>query len=168
PPKPVAKKPPIAISPQQVIAELERHILVDGFKLVFDPQKSRGSRFVDAATGRELIDLYSFYASQPVGFNHPYFDRPEVQADLLAAAKVKVANADVYTVQFATFVNTFARVVGLKSLERYFFIEGGAVAVENAVKAAMDWKVRKNIAAGRGERGTEIIHFQNAFHGRTG
>ena len=73
---------------------------------------------------------------------------PEVKADLLAAAKVKVANADVYTVQYATFVQTFARVVGLPPLERYFFIEGGALAVENALKAAMDWKVRKNLAAG--------------------
>ncbi len=158
----------LPVPPREVIAELEKHILVDGFKMVFDPEKSRGSRFVDAATGREFIDFYGFYASQPVGFNHPYFDRPEVQADLLTAAKVKVANPDVYTVQFATFVQTFARVVGVPSLERYFFIEGGAIAVENALKAAMDWKVRKNLAAGLGERGTEIIHFERAFHGRSG
>src|SRR5206468_5588494 len=123
--KPAAKQPRATIPPQQVIAELEEHILVDGFKLVFDLEKSRGSCFVDAATGRELIDLYSFYASQPIGFNHPWFDRPEVQSDLLAAAKVKVANADVYTVQFAEFVKTFARVMALKGMERFFFIEGG-------------------------------------------
>jgi L-lysine 6-transaminase len=42
------------------------------------------------------------------------------------------------------------------------------LAVENALKAAMDWKVRKNLAAGRGERGTEILHFERAFHGRSG
>src|SRR5437879_1101599 len=157
-----------AVRPQEVIAEIEKHVLVDGFKLVFDPEKSRGSRFVDAATGRELLDLYSFYASQPVGFNHPHFKRPEVQADLLAAASVKVANADVYTVQYATFIQTFARVVGRPPLDRYFFIEGGSVAVENALKAAMDWKVRKNLAAGHGPRGTEILHFEGAFHGRSG
>src|SRR5439155_26091952 len=77
-------------------------------------------------------------------------------------------NADVYSVQYATFVQTFARVMGLPPMERYFFIDGGALAVENALKAAMDWKVRKNLAAGRGECGTEIIHFERAFHGRTG
>src|SRR5438477_8864476 len=157
-----------AVAPTEAVAELEKHLLVDGFKLVFDTEKSRGSRFVDAATGRELIDLYGFYASQPIGFNHPYFERPEVQADLLTAAKVKVSNADIYTVQYAMFVQTFARVVGLPPLDRYFFIEGGALAVENALKAAMDWKVRKNLAAGRGERGTEILHFERAFHGRSG
>src|SRR3954468_9807642 len=166
--KPSAKAPRKSLSPAEVIGELEKHILVDGFKLVFDLEKSHGSCFVDAATGRELIDLYSFYASQPIGFNHPYFDRPEVQADLLAAAKIKVANADVYTVQYAEFVKTFSRVMGHKALNRFFFIEGGAAAVENALKTAMDWKVRKNLEAGRGERGTEIIHFEKAFHGRSG
>jgi L-lysine 6-transaminase len=166
--KTATRKPLVKVRPQEVVAELEKHLVVDGFKLVFDPEKSRGSRFVDAATGRELIDLYSFYASQPVGFNHPFFSRPEVQADLLEAAKIKVANADVYSVQYATFVRTFARVMGLPPLERFFFIDGGALAVENALKAAMDWKVRKNLAAGRGECGTEIIHFERAFHGRSG
>src|SRR5262249_12283870 len=104
----------------------------------------------------------------PVGFNHPWFDRPDVQADLLQAAGTKVANSDVLSVPYATFVDTFSRVMGLAPLERYFFIEGGALAVENALKAAMDWKVRKNLAAGKGERGTEIIHFESAFHGRSG
>jgi L-lysine 6-transaminase len=171
-PRKAAKKKAVAqqlqVPPADVIAELEHHILVDGFKLVFDLARSHGSYFVDAATGRQLIDLYSFYASQPIGFNHPYFDRPEVQADLLAAARTKVASADVYTVQYATFVRDFARVMGMPPLDRYFFIEGGALAVENTLKTAMDWKVRKNLAAGRGERGTEIIHFERAFHGRSG
>ena len=139
--KAASKRSPGAVPPQQVISELEQHILVDGFKLVFDVKRSHGSHFVDAATGRELIDFYCFYASLPIGFNHPYFDRPDVKADLLAAAKVKVANADVYSVQYATFVQTFARVAGMPPLDRYFFIEGGALAVENALKAAMDWKV---------------------------
>lgn len=154
--------------PPSVLLELQRHILLDGFKLVFDPKASHGSVFVDAATGREFLDFYGFYASQPIGFNHPHFELPEVRADLELAARVKVANADVYTVQYAEFVRTFSRVMGLPPLERYFFIEGGALAVENALKAAMDWKVRKNLAAGRGERGTEIIHFERAFHGRSG
>ena len=156
------------VKPANVISTLEQHILVDGFKLIFDVEKSSGSYFVDGSSGREFIDLYGFYASQPIGYNHPHFNRTDVQAELLQAAKVKVANADVYTPQFATFIETFARVIALPELPRYFFIDGGALAVENALKAAMDWKVRRNIAAGRGERGTEIIHFKHAFHGRSG
>ena len=156
------------VAPAQVVAELEKHVLTDGFKLVIDLEKSRGSRLVDAVTGRSFLDFYSFFGSMPVGFNHPRLNRPEAEAELLAAAKVKVANSDVYSTAYATFVQTFARVMGLPPLDRYFFIEGGALAVENALKAAMDWKVRRNLAAGRGERGTEILHFTRAFHGRSG
>jgi L-lysine 6-transaminase len=157
-----------SIPPYAVVADLERHVLVDGFRIVIDLEKSQGARLVDAGTHRELIDLYGFYGSLPVGYNHPYFDLPEVQRDLLEAARTKVANADVYTTHYATFVDTFSEIAGLPPLQRYFFIEGGALAVENALKAAMDWKVRKNLAAGRGERGTAILHFQYAFHGRSG
>jgi L-lysine 6-transaminase len=159
---------PLAVPPGQVVAKLEKHLLVDGLKLVVDLAESHGSTLVDASTGKSFIDFYSFYATMPIGFNHPYFENPAVQADLLAAAKVKVANSDVYSVPYATFVETFARVMGFAPLNRYFFIDGGSLAVENALKAAMDWKVRKNMAAGRGECGTEILHFTHAFHGRSG
>ena len=142
--------------------------MLDGFKIVIDLEKSRGSYLYDSASDRRLIDLYGFFGSMPVAFNHPHFDDPAVQRDLLRAAKVKVANSDVYSKEYSEFVEAFERVVGLAPLERYLFIEGGALAVENCLKAAMDWKVRRNIAAGRGERGTQILHFRHAFHGRTG
>src|SRR5438132_1106397 len=151
-----------------VLDTLEEHILLDGFKVVIDLEKSRGSYLYDGATGHRLIDLYGFFGSMPVGFNHPYFEREDVKRDLLRAAKVKIANSDVYSEGYAEFVETFSRVVGWPPLERYLFIEGGALAVENTLKAAMDWKVRKNMAAGHGERGTQILHFRHAFHGRTG
>src|ERR1700694_5567070 len=156
------------VTPSNVLETIEQHVLLDGFKVVIDLEKSRCSYLYDAVTGHRLIDLYGFFGSMPVGFNHPYFDREDVKRDLLRAAKVKIANSDVYSEGYAEFVDTFARVVGLPPLERYLFIEGGALAVENCLKAAMDWKVRKNMAAGRGERGTEILHFRHAFHGRTG
>ena len=148
-----------------IIAE---HVLLDGFKIVIDLEKSRGSYLFNGATGHRLIDLYGFFGSNPVGFNHPHFARADVKADLTHAAQVKVSNSDVYSEEYAKFVETFWSVVGLPPLERMLFIEGGALAVENALKAAMDWKVRKNMAAGRGECGTEILHFRHAFHGRTG
>src|SRR6059036_2061842 len=156
------------IAPSKVLETIERHVLLDGFKVVVDLDKSRGSYLYNAVDDRRLIDLYGFFGSMPVGFNHPHFDEPEVRRDLLRAAKVKIANSDIYSVGYSEFVATFERVVGLPPLERYLFIEGGALAVENCLKAAMDWKVRKNMAAGRGERGMQILHFRHAFHGRSG
>ena len=147
---------------------LEQHVLLDGFRIVLDHGRSRGSYLHNAASDSRLIDLYGFFGSMPVGYNHPHFGDPAVREELARAAAIKVANSDVYSRGYAEFVETFSRVAGFPPLERYLFIEGGALAVENTLKAAMDWKVRKNIAAGRGERGTEILHFQRAFHGRSG
>jgi L-lysine 6-transaminase len=152
----------------EALTKLERHILMDGFRIVFDLEKSRGSYLFDAASGHRLIDFYGFFGSVPVGFNHPHFDEPDVQEELLRASMIKVANSDVYSEQYSEFVETFTRVAGFAPLDRYLFIEGGALAIENCLKAAMDWKVRKNMAAGRGERGTQIMHFRQAFHGRSG
>lgn len=147
---------------------LEQHVLLDGFRIVLDHEKSLGSCLYNAASDSRLIDLYGFFGSMPVGYNHPHFSEPGVQQELARAASIKVANSDVYSQGYADFVETFSRVAGFSPLDRYLFIEGGALAIENTLKAAMDWKVRKNIAAGRGERGTEILHFQRAFHGRSG
>src|SRR3954470_163389 len=151
-----------------VLEQIAEHVLMDGFRIVIDLEKSKGSYLYDAAHDRRLIDLYGFFGSMPIGFNHPHLHQPEVERDLLEAARTKVANSDVYSQVLAEFVEAFTRVVGFPPLERYLFIDGGALAVENALKAAMDWKVRKNMAAGQGERGTEILHFERAFHGRSG
>src|SRR6266436_831955 len=164
-PKSERQKP---IASSEVLDTIEQHVLLDGFKVVVDLDKSRSEYLHNAVDGRQLIDLYGFFGSMPVGFNHPHFDEPEVRRDLLRAAKVKIANSDIYSAGYAEFVATFERVVGLPPLQRYLFIEGGALAVENCLKAAMDWKVRKNMATGHGERGTQVLHFRHAFHGRSG
>lgn len=122
----------------------------------------------DAVTGRELIDFYSFFASNPLGFNHPGMLDDRTRERLAKTAIVKVANSDKYTTYFAEFVDTLSRTAAPPELPKYFFVEGGALAVENALKTAFDWKVRKNLAAGRGERGHQVLHLERAFHGRSG
>lgn len=152
---------------------LGRHILADGYPMVLDMHASHGSMLRDAATGKEYVDLFTFYASSALGMNHDGLvgDSPEARAfrdRLMDAAINKVANSDVYTPHFARFVETFERVGIPKELPHAFFVSGGALAVENALKTAFDWKVRKNLAAGRGELGSQVIHLREAFHGRTG
>lgn len=153
---------------QNTIDILRRHILVDGFPVVLDYEKSRGCHLFDAQSGKKYFDFFSFFASNPLGFNHPRMNDAEFQKKLSKAAKVKPTMSDMYTPEYAEFVDTFAKMAGRGVFERYFFIEGGALAVENALKAAFDWKVRKNIAAGKGEKGLQVVHFRQAFHGRSG
>ena len=156
-------------SPAQVHDMLRRHILVDGFHVVPDYQASKGSHLVDGLTGRTLIDFYTNFASTPIGYNHPRMVEPAFVEHLGRAALVKPANSDIYTTLMAQFVETFATVAVPESHAGHlFFIEGGALAVENALKTSFDWKVRRNLARGRGEKGGKVLHFRQAFHGRTG
>ena len=81
----------------------------------------------------------------------------------------KPSNSDVYSVPMARFVDTFARVLGDPALPHLFFVDGGALAVENALKVAFDWKSRHNEARGIDpELGTKVLHLRGAFHGRSG
>ena len=158
------------IAPGEVFASLGRHILVDGMPLVLDLTRSRGTTLVDEATGDEFLDMFTFFASNALGMNHPGLTEDETfRAELLEAALNKPSNSDIYTVAMARFVDTFARVMGADQLPHYFFIEGGSLAVENALKTAFDWKSRHNEAHGRSpELGTKIMHLKEAFHGRSG
>lgn len=156
------------IAPRDVHDTLRRHMLVDGFPVVIDLEKSHGSWVHDAVTDREYLDFFSFFASNPLGFNHPKMIDAETQTRLAKAATLKVSNADKYTTYMAEFVDTLSRTAAPPELPHFFFVEGGALAVENGLKTAFDWKVRKNMAKGRGERGTKVLHLQHAFHGRSG
>ncbi len=151
----------------EVISTLKKSILADGFDMVLDLKKSKGARLYDAKNQRTLLDFFSFFASNPIGMNHPKLSDKDYEEKLLTAAKTKISNSDIYTEPFAEFVSLFHnRVVPM--FDRIFLIEGGALGVENALKTAQDWKVRKNMVSGRGEIGTQVIHFREAFHGRTG
>lgn len=149
---------------------MSRHILADGFGFVIDTRASSGARIIDAITGTSYLDLYTFFASSPLGMNPPgIVDDPDFMALLAEVAANKPANSDAYTTHYAEFVDTFARVLGDPALPHLFFIEGGGLAVENALKVAFDWKSRRNEAAGRSpELGTQVMHLTKAFHGRTG
>jgi L-lysine 6-transaminase len=157
------------ITPQNVHSNLRRHMLVDGHDLVFDLKRSQGSYIYDSRRGRKFLDFFTFFASSPIGYNHPKLTSREFQEKLAYVAVNKVTNSDFYTVELAEFVDTFSRVAIPKYLPHLFLISGGALAVENALKTAFDWKVRKNFAKGyKAERGHQVIYFQEAFHGRTG
>ena len=161
---------PREVAPDQVHKVLGRHVLADGFRLVYDTRASRGSWVVDARSGEKYLDLYTFFASAPLGSNPPALtDDPDFMAVLAEVAANKPANPDMYTTHYAQFVETFARVLGDPALPHLFFVEGGALAVENALKTAFDWKSRRNEAAGRpAGLGVKVLHLTRAFHGRSG
>src|SRR5688572_12757129 len=93
----------LSIPPGEVHATLARHILADGFSLVFDYEKSHGSWVHDARTGREYLDFLTFFGSSPIGYNHPRLKDPEFQKVLLRVAQLKPSLSDLYSVEYAQF-----------------------------------------------------------------
>ncbi|KAA0022649.1 L-lysine 6-transaminase [Antrihabitans cavernicola] len=149
---------------------LRAHMLADGFDLVLDLERSRGLTLVDQRDGTGYLDMFGFFASSALGMNHPAVaDDPAFARELAQVAANKPSNSDIYTVPMARFVDTFARVLGDRRLPHLFFVDGGALAVENALKVAFDWKSRFNEAHGHDpELGTKVLHLTEAFHGRSG
>jgi len=159
----------IHVQPSEVHNVLGRHMLADGYDLVMDLKKSKGSWVFDSRRGRNVLDFFTNFASVPVGYNHPKMDTPEFRERLADVAMNKPANSDIYTTYMAEFVETFARVAVPPTLNKHmFFIEGGSLGIENAIKTAFDWKIRKNLKKGAGEKGTQIMHLRECFHGRSG
>jgi L-lysine 6-transaminase len=160
--------PEITVAADAVFPILKQNILVDGFHVVIDLEKSHGSVIVDALEGKEYLDCYGYFATLPIGHNHPKLADEGFRKSLMIAALANPANSDMYSKEFAAFVKKFREVAVPDEFEHLFFIAGGALAVENAMKAAFDWKAQKNRAKGIDGGADKILHFRDAFHGRSG
>jgi L-lysine 6-transaminase len=158
------------INPAERVREvIGKHMLADGFHLILDLKNSSRNKIVDERNGDTYIDFFTFFASSPLGMNHPKLNSENVKEKLSYAAVNKPSNSDIYTTQMAEFVDTFSRVAKPDYMKHLFFIDGGALAVENGLKVAFDWKVRKNLKKGyKEEKGHQVMHFFEAFHGRSG
>lgn len=159
----------IFIKPDEVQEVLKKYMLVDGFDITIDLEKSTTSHILDSRTNNKLLDFFTFIASNPLGLNHPKLNNEEFINKIGRVAISKPSLSDVYPIELAEFVETFFRVAVPEYFKYAFFIEGGTLAVENTLKTAFDWKVKKNFKKGyKEEKGSKILHFQQAFHGRSG
>ncbi len=157
------------ITPQKSFEIISLHMLIDHFDLVLDLNKSHGVWAYDSKKGREYLDLFSFFASNPVGYNHPKILEDNFVKKIARVALHKPSNSDIITIEMAEFVETFYRISAPDFLPYIFLIEGGALGIENALKASFDWKIKKNFKKGyKEERGKKVLHFRECFHGRTG
>jgi L-lysine 6-transaminase len=159
----------MTISPGNVHETLSRYILADGLDLVLDLKKSKGCQIYNLRKNKFMLDCFSFFATAPLGINHPELTNPEFIKKIGEVAVNKPTNSDIYTVEMAEFVDSFAKHAMPDFFKHLFFVSGGALAIENGLKTAFDWKIRRNIENGKNENlGTQVIHFKEAFHGRSG
>ena len=149
----------------KVFDRLSKHILTDGFPFIMDLEKSHGS-YIVSTEGDTYLDMFTMFASSAIGYNHPYI---VAQENFLGKMAInKPAMSDVYTEQFADFVDTFSRIAMPEEMQYAFFVDGGGLAIENALKTAFDWRTRLNFSKEIEKEASQVIHFKQAFHGRTG
>ncbi|MBI2379117.1 MAG: L-lysine 6-transaminase [Deltaproteobacteria bacterium] len=156
------------VKPNEVHEVLARSMLVEGYPFVLDLDRSHGHWLADAKTGAEYLDFFTFYGSRPLRFDHPRLTSARFADRVVRAGRMKPSNCDIYSSYYAEFVETFRVRATTADLPHLFFISGGALAVENALKTAFDWKAQKNARAGKGEDPGVVLHFRHAFHGRSG
>ncbi|MFT5050916.1 MAG: L-lysine 6-transaminase [Chlamydiales bacterium] len=157
------------IDPKAVHETLRQHQLVDGYPMVMDLEKSEGVWLHDAVTGQRYLDFFTCFASWPIGYNHPSTLEPDFRAQIELAGRNKPASSDLYTQPMAEFVHAFATRATPEGFPHHFFVSGGALAVENAMKTAFDWKAHK-VGVDKVDDGNSLVimHFKQAFHGRSG
>jgi len=118
--------------------------------------RGEGSWLVDI-DGHRYLDLMSAYSAVSAGHAHPRI----VGALIAQAQRLGVTSRAYHNEQLPPLLERLARLTGL---DRALPGNGGAEAVETAIKAARKWGHKvKGIAEGR----AEIIGCEGNFHGRT-
>ncbi len=106
------------------------------FDIKIDFEKSHGSYVFDKKTNTEFLDFYSMFSSLPLGYNHPVFDE-SFDKKVKAVSKVRMTNNLFYSDELQEFHQAFRPHI----FSDYFHICcTGALAVESAIKCAMEYK----------------------------
>jgi ornithine--oxo-acid transaminase len=146
----------LGVASQAVIDRIHKYSANHYHRLPVVIVKGEGTRVWDAE-GREYIDMLSCYSALNLGHSHPRILKVlREQAGLLA----NVSNA-VYTPDYAEFVEQLAKFC---FLDKVLPLNGGAEAVETAIKIARKWGYK---VKGVKRNKAEIIVCENNFHGRT-
>jgi adenosylmethionine---8-amino-7-oxononanoate aminotransferase len=119
---------------------------------------TRGCRLV-LADGRELIDGIASWWTACHGYNHPHI-RAAVERQL--ATMPHVMFGGLIHEQALTLARRLAGMLGRGELNRVFFSESGSVAVEVALKMALQYWCNRGVS-GR----DRIIAFKGGYHGDT-
>jgi adenosylmethionine-8-amino-7-oxononanoate aminotransferase len=119
---------------------------------------TRGSRIV-LADGRELIDGIASWWTACHGYSHPHI-RAAVERQLAQLPHVMLGG--LVHEQVLTLARRLVQFLAADNLDRVFFSESGSVAVEVALKMAVQFWPNRGI---RGRR--RILSFHGAYHGDT-
>ncbi len=122
-------------------------------------KKSKDFYLYDNITSSYFLDLMSMYSSLPVGYNPKIFKNKNFKKEILEYSSVKVTNCEYQTKERKKFENKFIDFAGLGKYDFVHFASTGAIAVEMAIKAAIDSSNKKDGI---------VVYFKKSFHGVLG
>ena len=129
-----------------------------GIKIDFE--KSHGSYLYDKITNKEYLDFFGMYATLAIGYNHPIFNSEDFKSRMLKIASCKIVNNEILSDDAQSFDKSFTEYVSINGKFSHFHYScTGALAIEAAVKTAIDYKGYDN---------PKIISFGGSFHGING
>jgi len=126
------------------------------FGILMDPGRSKGSYLYDLRRDEWLLDLFGMYSSLPLGYNHPIFAEERFREEMLEAAAVKVANCEMATPAAEKFLAAFSGHPSMAPFKYFHFACTGALAIEAAIKAAIDYRRAAQ---------SRVVNFRESFHG---
>jgi len=106
------------------------------FDIKIDFEKSHGSFLYDKNTDSEYLDFFSIFSSLPLGYNHPIFDE-SFESTISMISKIRMSNNLFVSDELVNFKNHFRKYVFSDYMH---FTCTGALAVEAAIKCAMEYK----------------------------
>ena len=110
--------------------------IVTIFDIKVDFSKSHNSFVFDKNTQKEYLDFFSLYSSLPLGYSHEIFDS-KFRTEIETVAHLKMTNNVFQTDELQEFIAKFSEY----SIHDYIhFCSTGALAVESAIKCAMEYK----------------------------
>ena len=126
------------------------------FNIKIDFEKSQGSYLYDKNAGKQILDFFGQYATLALGYNHPIFNTTEYQSEVLRVSHQKITNCEILADESGEFDETFRNYTSTGLFTHYHYSCTGALAIEAAIKTAMDHK---------GIQDPRVISFEGSFHG---
>jgi L-lysine 6-transaminase len=129
------------------------------FKRKIDFQNSQGSYLVDKDSGEKYLDYFGQYATLAIGYNHPIFKSKNYLHEIQRVAHQKITNCEILSDESAEFDEKFREFTSKGLFSHYHYTCTGALAIEAAIKTAIDYK---------GSEYQRVISFKCSFHGING
>ncbi len=139
---------------QQIINQAESVLLhtYNRFQVVFD--HAEGVKLYDV-NGKEYLDFVSGIGVFALGYNNKEYN------DALKGQIDKILHTSNYYYNVPA-INAAEKLLKAAQMDRVFFTNSGAEAIEGAIKAARKYAYNKD-----GQTDHEIIALEHSFHGRT-